>query len=108
MHTVREQNARLECHFDLEGEALYSVKWYKDGNEFFRYVPRDQPPAQLFSLPGVTVDVSTYWNLQCIQKSSIVLSYKILTCQNFNDSAYFTINTNLYKLLTVMWRTVFI
>ncbi|PNF16759.1 hypothetical protein B7P43_G00853 [Cryptotermes secundus] len=45
MHTVRDQNARLECHFDLEGEALYSVKWYKDGNEFFRYVPRDQPPA---------------------------------------------------------------
>jgi len=65
MHTVRDQNARLECHFDLEGEALYSVKWYKDGNEFFRYVPRDQPPAQLFPLPGVTVDVSTDGNWQC-------------------------------------------
>jgi hypothetical protein len=64
MHTVRDQNARLECHFDLEGEALYSVKWYKDGNEFFRYVPRDQPPAQLFPLPGVTVDVSTCWGSQ--------------------------------------------
>lgn len=60
MHTVRDLNARLECHFDLEGEALYSVKWYKDGNEFFRFVPRDQPPAQLFPLPGVSVDVSTY------------------------------------------------
>lgn len=60
MHTVRDLNARLECHFDLEGEALYSVKWYKDGNEFFRFVPRDQPPAQLFPLPGVSVDVSTH------------------------------------------------
>jgi hypothetical protein len=66
MHTVRDLNARLECHFDLEGEALYSVKWYKDGNEFFRYVPRDQPPAQLFPLPGVTVDVSTHSDLQWI------------------------------------------
>ncbi|XP_067009661.1 uncharacterized protein [Anabrus simplex] len=57
MHTVRDQSARLECHFDLEGEALYSIKWYKDGNEFYRYVPRDMPPAQIFSLPGVSVDI---------------------------------------------------
>lgn len=60
MHTVREQSARLECHYDLEGEALYAVKWYKDGSEFYRYVPRDNPPAQIFTLPGVTVDVSCY------------------------------------------------
>ena len=61
-HIVRENDARLECHFDLEGEALYSVKWYKDGNEFYRYVPRDQPPVQLFTLPGITVDVSVNVN----------------------------------------------
>jgi hypothetical protein len=41
----------------LDDEILYSVKWYKDGNEFYRYVPRDMPPAQVFPLPGVTVDV---------------------------------------------------
>lgn len=69
MHTVRDQNARLECHFDLEGEALYSVKWYKDGNEFFRYVPRDQPPAQLFPLPGVTVDIHNSTESQVVLKS---------------------------------------
>lgn len=57
-HTVRDSAARLECHYDLDGEALYSVKWYKDGNEFYRYVPRDMPPAQVFPLPGVSVDVS--------------------------------------------------
>lgn len=57
-HTVRHNAARLECYYDLDGEALYSVKWYKDGNEFYRYVPRDMPPAQVFQLPGVSVDVS--------------------------------------------------
>jgi hypothetical protein len=46
----------------MEHEALYSVKWYKDGNEFFRYVPRDMPPVQIFALPGVTVDVSFFDN----------------------------------------------
>lgn len=57
-HAVRNQSAKLECHFDLDGETLYSVKWYKDGNEFYRFVPRDLPPTQTFPLPGITVDVS--------------------------------------------------
>lgn len=60
-HSVHNGWARLECKYELEpGEALYSVKWYKDGNEFFRYVPRDNPPTQVFELPGVMVDVSIY------------------------------------------------
>lgn len=58
-YVVRNQGARLECLFDLDGEILYSVKWFKDGKEFYRYVPRDQPPDKVFPLPGVTVDVST-------------------------------------------------
>lgn len=57
-HIRMGESARLECHYDLDGESLYSVKWYKDGNEFYRYVPRDMPPAQVFVLPGVSVDVS--------------------------------------------------
>lgn len=60
-HTVRHTDAHLECHYDLDGEALYSVKFYKDGNEFYRYVPRDLPPVLIFNQTGVTVDVSTVY-----------------------------------------------
>ncbi|XP_075153240.1 beaten path IIIc isoform X2 [Haematobia irritans] len=56
-YVVKGSTAQLECLYDLDGESLYSVKWYKDGNEFYRYVPRDMPPAQTFLLPGVSVDV---------------------------------------------------
>lgn len=57
-HVVTGADAQLDCRYDLGGDALYSVKWYKDGNEFYRYVPRDMPPAQVFKLPGVHVVVS--------------------------------------------------
>jgi len=57
-HVIRNNSVRLECYFDMGNEALYSVKWYKDGYEFYRYVPRDQPPAQVFDQNGVTVNVS--------------------------------------------------
>lgn len=57
-HVVRDSTARLECHYDLDGEALYSVKWYRDGLEFYRYVPRDMPPAFIYDQSGLTIDVS--------------------------------------------------
>ncbi|KAK6636270.1 hypothetical protein RUM43_009929 [Polyplax serrata] len=57
-HAVRDQDAHLECKYELRGESLYAVKWYKDGHEFFRYIPKDNPPTQIFELPGVRVNVS--------------------------------------------------
>lgn len=59
-YTVRGQNIILECRYHLGIDTLYSVKWYKDGYEFYRYVPRDTPPAQVFQQPGVYIDVSTF------------------------------------------------
>lgn len=57
-HTVRNSTVRLECFYEMEGEDLYSVKWYKDGHEFYRYSPAQQPSIKVFPLAGVTVDVS--------------------------------------------------
>lgn len=57
-HVLRTAATQLECHFNLEGDRLYSVKWYKDSNEFYRYVPRDTPPITTFNRTGVNVDVS--------------------------------------------------
>lgn len=56
-YTVKDNMVRLECHYDMENEILYSVKWYKDGQEFYRYLPKDQPPATVFPLTGISVDV---------------------------------------------------
>lgn len=56
-HTVVGNDSLLQCKYDLQGEALYSVKWYKDGHEFYRFVPRDFPIVQVFPVPGVYVDL---------------------------------------------------
>lgn len=41
-----------------EEEALYSVKWYKDNEEFYRYVPKAKPPQHSYRVDGIKVDVS--------------------------------------------------
>ncbi|CAH2108114.1 unnamed protein product [Euphydryas editha] len=50
----------LSCRWRLSPtDILYSVKWYKDGKEFFRHVPRDVEPRRKFLLPGVDVEQSS-------------------------------------------------
>lgn len=51
----------LQCTYDIGGASLYSVKWYKSRNEFFRYVAKEIPPIRVFPLPGVEVDVRNYF-----------------------------------------------
>ncbi|XP_037516268.1 synaptogenesis protein syg-2 [Rhipicephalus sanguineus] len=55
---IRGDPLWLNCSFDLESDELYSVKWYKNNREFFRYLPNENPPGQAYRLSGVHVDVS--------------------------------------------------
>lgn len=54
----RWEKIALTCEYDLNGIDLYSVKWYKDGAEFFRYMPGSDPASRAFAVEGVKVDVS--------------------------------------------------
>ncbi|XP_056631945.1 uncharacterized protein LOC130442015 [Diorhabda sublineata] len=54
----RGSNVTLVCDYDLESAALYSIKWYKDEEEFYRFVPKEAPPDQSFDVPFINVDIS--------------------------------------------------
>lgn len=53
-------NVLLTCTYDLEGDILYSVKWYKGRREFYRYTPKENPAMKIFSITGITVEVSFF------------------------------------------------
>ncbi|XP_069175485.1 uncharacterized protein [Procambarus clarkii] len=52
-------HATLSCFYDLRSTRLYSLKWYHNGTEFYRYVPteRNRPinikPSHKFSVTEV-------------------------------------------------------
>ncbi|KAG7299390.1 hypothetical protein JYU34_016337 [Plutella xylostella] len=53
------ETVTLECSWELEDEeALYSVKWYRGREEFYRYIPKELPHTRVFPLPGIEVDIS--------------------------------------------------
>ncbi|XP_026300850.1 uncharacterized protein LOC410563 isoform X2 [Apis mellifera] len=55
-YSLRGKSALLECRYDLETDKLYSITWYKDHEEFYRYVPRGEPKKHTYHVEGVKVD----------------------------------------------------
>ncbi|ODN04720.1 B-cell receptor CD22 [Orchesella cincta] len=54
---VREgDTAILRCQYDLDDDKLYTMKWYKGAQEFFRFTPKESPPIKTFPLFGLEVD----------------------------------------------------
>ncbi|KAM3962882.1 uncharacterized protein ACR2FA_002978 [Aphomia sociella] len=56
-YRVRGQPAQLECDYELGLDTLYSVKWYRDNEEFYRYMPKFDPPKHAYKLEGIKVDL---------------------------------------------------
>jgi len=55
-HAIRGEDVILECSYDLQGDSLYSVKWYRNGQEFYRHIPTDRPQTVVFRQAGLIVD----------------------------------------------------
>ncbi|KAF5301233.1 hypothetical protein FQA39_LY10819 [Lamprigera yunnana] len=66
----------LACDYDLEQVALYTIKWYRDDVEFYRFVPKESPPSREFVVEHVNVDVfqnktfdeKTHWRCDIYQQ----------------------------------------
>ncbi|XP_074032320.1 cell adhesion molecule 2-like [Leptinotarsa decemlineata] len=57
-YRVPGETAMLQCDYDLGNDTLYAVKWYKDHEEFYRFVPKAKPQANWYEVEGVHVDVT--------------------------------------------------
>ncbi|XP_049818842.1 uncharacterized protein LOC109596567 isoform X2 [Aethina tumida] len=57
-YRVPGETAMLQCDYDLGNDTLYAVKWYKEHEEFYRFVPKARPQANWYKVEGVHVDMS--------------------------------------------------
>ena len=60
----RKDEVTLECHFKMSSphETLHSVKWYRIDHtgameDFFTFIPANNPPVKTHSRSGIKVDV---------------------------------------------------
>lgn len=66
--------ASLDCKYDLEGDQLYDVKWYKDGQHFFRCQPNGQ--VQEFQLDGIKIYPTNFATIGSCPLTLIGLNFK--------------------------------
>lgn len=53
------EDHELVCEYQLNSaETLYFLRWYKDGNEFFRYMPKETPAHRTYNVSGVRIKVT--------------------------------------------------
>ena len=55
-----ESTLDLTCSYNLGGDTLYSVKWYKGRHEFYRYMPTENPIIKTFPVKNMKINVSTF------------------------------------------------
>ncbi|XP_017134229.1 uncharacterized protein LOC108150519 [Drosophila elegans] len=88
-HIMRLKSATLGCRYALDGESLYSVKWYKDGNEIYRYLPRNKPPGEVFPLPGVNIDLRNSSDTQILLRRVTLQSSGVYRCEVSGEAPAF-------------------
>ncbi|KAG7190755.1 hypothetical protein KM043_006827 [Ampulex compressa] len=48
----------LSSDYDLEGSSLYTIQWFFEDTEFYRYTPERVPPYSSFKVDGINVNDS--------------------------------------------------
>ncbi|XP_050070511.1 uncharacterized protein LOC126558530 [Anopheles maculipalpis] len=110
-YKFRTESALLECHYELNGqrkghssldgtnrrhhayqsdylseryeeeEKLYSIKWYKDNEEFYRYVPSASQPIKSYKIEGIRVDPNHSDGTKVLLRGLTLKSSGIYRCE---------------------------
>ncbi|KAG8184780.1 hypothetical protein JTE90_011566 [Oedothorax gibbosus] len=83
------ENVWLKCDFDLEGDELYSVKWYKNNVEFYRFQPRDRLHGQMYELLGVYVELKRSNASHVFLRSSDLNTEGTYGCEVSSEAPHF-------------------
>ncbi|KAG6458441.1 hypothetical protein O3G_MSEX010865 [Manduca sexta] len=50
------KNVTMACLYELHDYGIYSVKWYRGTQEFYRYSPLENPTTRVLPVNGIKID----------------------------------------------------
>lgn len=87
-HVIRGQSMNLTCEYDTEGATIYQVKWYKDSEEFYSYLP--QKPSRSYPVSGVSLNLNASGSMNVLLTRVNRNSEGTYTCEVTLDKTYVT------------------
>lgn len=99
---VQDKHAVLTCHYDSQGKQIYSIKWYKNGKEFFSYLPGKSRPTTVHKMEGVNVDITHSDQNKVTLRSLSLASTGRYRCEVSNEAPTFATDSGYGDLLVVV------
>ncbi|KAG1680255.1 hypothetical protein GQR58_012485 [Nymphon striatum] len=93
---VAGQQFDIDCKFDMKGMKLYALRWYKDNQEFYRYIPKQLPQTKKAfnnQSMGINVDIDESDEGHVYFKNSSVKSGGTYKCQVVSERPFFRIKS---------------
>jgi len=98
---VHGKHAVLYCSY-RSVQPVYSVRWYKNGKEFFSYLPGKLEPISVHDRPGITVDVGKSSIYQVTLTSLTLGSTGRYRCEVSEEGPMFATDSAFGDLLVVV------
>ncbi|XP_045108601.1 cell adhesion molecule 3-like isoform X1 [Portunus trituberculatus] len=87
---VAGRSARLECLWRAGNRGFYSVRWYKNDEQFYSYVPKNKPQIKVdHHLQGVSVELSKSDERVVSLRELHLDSEGVYRCEVMSESPYF-------------------
>ena len=107
-HAVRGQKVVMRCNYDMQGDNLYSVKWYFNRQEFYRYIPSDNPKVTIFdNHVGVNVNPKLSTEREVVLDNADFSTSGVFRCEVSGDAPMF-LTDSIEGTLHVVGELLFI
>ncbi|XP_069960372.1 uncharacterized protein [Cherax quadricarinatus] len=84
-------DVQLECTFPwTDPSFLYSIKWWRDNDQFYQYIPKNKDPKMTFNVSGITVDSQNSTEFKVTLRSLSLKSSGMFTCEVISDDNFET------------------
>jgi len=100
-HAIRGEDVILQCSYDMEGDKLYSVKWYRNGKEFYRHIPSDNPSTAVFRQPGLYVDEYKSTETRIVLRKVDIITAGYYQCEVSGEAPLFQTAKSMNNLKIV-------
>nr|XP_045625147.1 uncharacterized protein LOC123774682 [Procambarus clarkii] len=95
---------QLTCNYEHNKDRpdpLYSVKWYRDVNQFYEYIPKRDPPVRVYPLPHIHVDEPGSAGPTVRLTGVTRATSGIFRCEVMSDKPYFETDDHAVNMTVV-------
>ncbi|XP_050685936.1 uncharacterized protein LOC126980279 [Eriocheir sinensis] len=87
---VQGRPAKLECVWSAGDRGFYSVRWYKDEEQFYSFVPKNKPQVKVdHDIRGVSVELNKSDERVVSLRGLQLESEGVYRCEVMSESPYF-------------------